>query len=92
MEPPEQSLFQEYAPLFAFLGAIFGGTGLTFFNKWLDKNKDNRDYGIRLRDELREENMQLRDENKELRDEVDETRHKYLKSLEEIERLRGGSG
>jgi cell division protein FtsB len=86
----EPSIFQQYAPLFALFGAVFGGVGLAAVNKWLDRNKDTRDYGVQLRDELREENKELRDENRELRDEMDTIRGKYLIALQEIERLNGG--
>ena len=86
----EPSLFQEYAPLFSLLGAIFGGVGLATANNWLQRSKDKRDYGTELRGELREENKELRDENRELREEVDEIRNKYLIALTKIEDLTRG--
>jgi microcystin-dependent protein len=48
----EPSIFQEYAPLFSLLGAIFGGVGLAAANNFLQRSKDKRDYGTELRGEL----------------------------------------
>lgn len=83
----EPSLFQEYAPLFSLMGAIFGGIGLAVVNNLFQKSKDKRDYGSELRGELREENKELRDDSRELREEIDEIRLKYLKALTTIEDL-----
>jgi cell division protein FtsB len=86
----EPSIFQEYAPLFSLLGAIFGGVGLATANNFLQRNKDKRDYGTELRGELREENKELREEAKSLRDEIDVLRAKYLIALTKIEDMTKG--
>jgi cell division protein FtsB len=91
-QPEQQSVFQQYAVVFASLVSVAGGIGLATVNNWFANKKNKGDYQIALRSELREENMQLREENKELRDEIEDTRQKYLKSLEAIEELRGGKG
>lgn len=83
----EPSLFQEYAPLFSLMGAIFGGIGLAVVNNLFQKSRDKRDYGTELRGELREENKELRDDGRELRQEIDQLRIKYLKALTTIEDL-----
>lgn len=86
----EPSIFQEYAPLFSLMGAVFGGVGLSIANNFLQRNKDKRDYGTELRGELREENKELRDENRELREEIDVLRTKYLAALTKIEDMTQG--
>jgi hypothetical protein len=85
--PAAESIFQQYAPLFSLMGAIFGGVGLAVANNWLQRNKDKRDYGTELRGELREENKEYRDENRELRDEIEALRVKYLIALTKIEEM-----
>jgi cell division protein FtsB len=93
MAAPEPSIFQEYAPLFSLLGAVFGGVGLTTANNWLQRSKEKRDYGTELRGELREENKELKDEARELREEIDSLRVKYLAALTKIEEMTSaGSG
>jgi cell division protein FtsB len=82
-----ESIFQQYAPLFSLMGAIFGGIGLSVANNWLQRSKDKRDYGTELRGELREENKELRDENRDLRNEIDSLRVKYLAALTKIEEM-----
>jgi cell division protein FtsB len=86
----EPSIFQEYAPLFSLIGAVFGGVGLTAVNNFLQRSKDKRDYGTELRGELREENKELRDENRDLREEIDNLRTKYLAALTKIEDMTQG--
>lgn len=86
----EVSIFQEYAPLFSLLGAIFGGVGLAAANNFLQRSKDKRDYASDLRGELREENKEFRDENRELREEIDVLRTKYLAALTKIEDMTQG--
>jgi cell division protein FtsB len=88
----DPSIFQQYAPIFSLLGAIFGGVGLATANNFLQRNKDKRDYGTELRGELREENKELRDENRELREEIDALRTKYLAALTKIEEMTQGDG
>jgi len=82
-----ESIFQQYAPLFSLMGAIFGGVGLSVANNWLQRTKDKRDYGTELRGELREENKELRDDNRDLRNEIDSLRVKYLAALTKIEEM-----
>jgi hypothetical protein len=82
-----ESIFQQYAPLFSLMGAIFGGVGLAVANNWLQRNKDKRDYGTELRGELREENKEFRDENRELREEIESLRVRYLAALTKIEEM-----
>jgi len=86
----EASIFQQYAPLFSLIGALFGGVALAIVNNWFQRNKDKRDYGTELRGELREENKELRDENRELREEIDALRVKYLAALTKIEDMTSG--
>jgi hypothetical protein len=86
----EPNIFQEYAPLFALLGAIFGGVGLSTVNNWFQRSKDKRDYGTELRDEIREENKELREDAKNLREEIDVLRVKYLAALTKIEEMTSG--
>lgn len=88
----EQSVFQQYAVVFASLVSAGGALALAAVNNWFANKRNKGDFQVALRSELREENMQLREENKELRDEVEQTRQKYLKALETIEAMRGGTG
>jgi cell division protein FtsB len=70
------NIFKDYAPLWSFLTALFGGVGLTVANNWLARRKQGSDIATDLRDELRKENVQLKEERDKLYNENEELKNK----------------
>jgi uncharacterized protein YlxW (UPF0749 family) len=86
MSPETQSIFSEYAGLWALLGTLFSGVVLAVVNKYLSRGRDQADIATELRGELRTENVSLKEEVRILQAEiavlqesVDELRKELLK-------------
>lgn len=68
--------------LIALLGALFGGAGLEFIRRWLDKAKEKDDTATALRNELRSELTALKTELQGVERELDEWKAKYYEVVE----------
>jgi uncharacterized protein (DUF3084 family) len=69
-------------PLIALLGTIFGGAGLEFIKRWLNKAKEKDDTATALRNELRSELTGLKTEMQAVEKELDEWKAKYYDVVE----------
>lgn len=75
-------------PWLAFLGTLFGGTGLKVLEHFLGKNKVRVDVATQLRDEMRKDIRELQTRVDELEAETDKWRARAWKAEDELARKR----
>jgi uncharacterized protein involved in exopolysaccharide biosynthesis len=74
----------DWTPIYALAGALFGGSGIKFLEKWLNKEKDEQEIATQIRNELRGDMKELKIEVQRLEQEVETWKQKYYDLLDQF--------